>query len=137
MALKFICLLRSVGYWNQFINWISFKANSYCYQLVNVISFSLSLRDPIKRLPLYLLGTVKLGYNELGYNELPVIMNKLFSSKSMCYTINYPSYNDFPVIANKFCRHKRFVIYRVSLKFNKVNLVDISNVIYSSQIRTI
>jgi hypothetical protein len=54
--------------------------------------------------------TLKLGYNELGYYELPVIMNKLFSPKSMCDTINYPGYSELPVITNKFCRPKRFVI---------------------------
>jgi hypothetical protein len=61
------------------------------------------------------LCTVKLGYNKLGYNKLPVIMNKLFSRKSMCDTINYSGYNELPVtkqtcITNKFCRPKRFVI---------------------------
>ncbi len=49
---------------------------------------------------------MKLGYNKLGYNKIPVIMNKLFSPKSMHNTLNYPGYNELPVITNKFCRPK-------------------------------
>ncbi len=58
----------------------------------------------------FLLSTVKLGYNELGYYKLPVMMNKLFSPKSVYNTKNYPGYNELPVITNKFCCPKLFVI---------------------------